>query len=154
MTNGGIIEGFASEDKPRSLPKANSDLSPVTSFPNGSMRVFHGAGTTDEEKMLGGGLTFQTGITRLADRGPPHYRPYHSENPPSKRRRDSVPSTFLLLGAGTARLQMQAKASKAGGLMKLRHPAPKSFYEIHTTSNNRGQCKLWPAVQWNHCGLG
>jgi hypothetical protein len=49
MTNGGIIEGFASEDKPRSLPKANSDLSPVTSFPNGSMRVFHGAGTTDEE---------------------------------------------------------------------------------------------------------
>jgi len=31
------------------------------------------------------------------------------------------------LGAGTARLQMQAKASKAGGLMKLRHPAPKSF---------------------------
>jgi hypothetical protein len=53
MTNGGIIEGFASEDKPRSLPKANSDLSPVTSFPNGSMRVFHGAGTTEEENKAG-----------------------------------------------------------------------------------------------------
>ena len=49
MTNGGIIEGFASEDKPRSLPKANSDLSPTTYFPNVSMRVFHGAGTNDEE---------------------------------------------------------------------------------------------------------
>lgn len=33
-----------------------------------------------------------------------------------------VPST-IFLGAGTARLQTQAKASKAGGLMKLRHPA-------------------------------
>lgn len=36
MTNGGIIEGFASEDKPRSLPKANSDLSPATTFTFGS----------------------------------------------------------------------------------------------------------------------
>jgi len=45
----------------------------------------------------------------------------------SKRGCIPVPSFTLLLGAGTARLQTQAKASKAGGLMKLRHPAPKSF---------------------------
>ena len=43
MTNGGIIEG-----NPRDI-LAFSDLSPATFFPNGSMRVFHGAGTTDEE---------------------------------------------------------------------------------------------------------
>jgi hypothetical protein len=153
MTNGGIIEGFASEDKPRSLPKANSDLSPAPLFRTVRCVSSMARAQPKRKTKLGGGLTFQTGITRLADRGP-RYGPYHSENPPSKRRRVSVPSTFLLLGAGTARLQMQAKASKAGGLMKLRHPAPKSFYEIHTTSNNRGQCKLWPAVQWNHCGLG
>ena len=67
MTNGGIIEGGST------LRVGFSDLSPTTSFcqsipktpmnvgerwgtigwaaklPNGSMRVFHGAGTTDEE---------------------------------------------------------------------------------------------------------
>ena len=42
MTNDGIIEGHTENS-------GCSDLSPVTSFPNGSMRVFHGAGTTDEE---------------------------------------------------------------------------------------------------------
>ena len=67
MDNGGIIEGCST------LRVGYSDLSPATSFcqsipktpmnvgepwetigwaanfPNGSMRVFHGAGTTDEE---------------------------------------------------------------------------------------------------------
>jgi hypothetical protein len=43
MTNGGIIEGGST------LRVGSSDLSPATFFPNGSMRVFHGAGTTDEE---------------------------------------------------------------------------------------------------------
>jgi hypothetical protein len=43
MTNGGIIEGGST------LRVGSSDPSSATSFPNGSMRVFHGAGTTDEE---------------------------------------------------------------------------------------------------------
>jgi hypothetical protein len=47
MTNGGIIEGGST------LRVGSSDLSPATSFPNGSMRVFHGAGTTDEENNAG-----------------------------------------------------------------------------------------------------
>lgn len=42
MTNGGITEGHTENS-------GCSDLSPATYFPNGSMRVFHGAGTTDEE---------------------------------------------------------------------------------------------------------
>jgi|688.fasta_scaffold360105_3 hypothetical protein len=46
MTNGGIIEGNTENS-------GFSDLSPATSFPNGSMRVFHGAGTTDEENNAG-----------------------------------------------------------------------------------------------------
>lgn len=50
-------------------------------------------------KSLGGGITFQTGITCLADRGP-RYGPHHSESPPSKRRRVSVPSILFLAGAG------------------------------------------------------
>jgi hypothetical protein len=47
MTNGGITEGQ------RSFLFCCSDLSPATYFPNGSMRVFHGAGTTDEENKAG-----------------------------------------------------------------------------------------------------
>jgi len=47
MTNGGIIEGHAGNST------GCSDLSPATSFPNGSMRVFHGAGTTEEENKAG-----------------------------------------------------------------------------------------------------
>ena len=42
MTNGGIIEGHTEYS-------ACNDLSPTTYFPNVSMRVFHGAGTNDEE---------------------------------------------------------------------------------------------------------
>tara|TARA_R110000868_G_scaffold211802_3_gene461790 strand:+ start:50 stop:385 length:336 start_codon:yes stop_codon:yes gene_type:complete len=103
----GVIEGFASAYRPRGLPKANSDLSPSSNFPNGSMRVFHGAGTTDEENNAGRWTNTPDATLRAAFwavqvlwRIGGHVNgPYHSENPPSKRRRVSVPST-LLLGAG------------------------------------------------------
>ena len=74
MTNGGIIEGTQHRCGVSACAKV-IDLSPTTSFPNGSMRVFHGAGTTDEEiagQHSNTASPFSIGVAGLARSGEMH----------------------------------------------------------------------------------
>ena len=83
MTNGWIIEGFASADRPRGLPKANSDLNLTigyagrwTNIPDGDY-LFGGSGATlravslrkpaieKEARLRPQHFTFGSGATRM-----------------------------------------------------------------------------------------
>ena len=129
----GCIEGFATADRLRGLPKASSDLKSRNSERFDAR--LHGAGINDEEnagQRSKRGAPYGVSCGQERDMAYWSCRPQIIRHPTTlvtmatcalKRGCIPVPSFTLLLGAGTARLQTQAKASKAGGLMKLRHPA-------------------------------
>jgi hypothetical protein len=124
MTNGGIIEGTQHRCGVSACAKV-IDLSPATSFPNGSMRVFHGAGTTDEE-IAGQHNNRATTVWWIAGSGggkglwpvvafkqtPPHYR-RNPINPYAEKEARLRPQP-LIFGSGATRMQMRNYASSGG----------------------------------------
>jgi hypothetical protein len=121
MTNGGIIEGFASEDKPRSLPKANSDLSPVTSFPNGSMRVFHGAGTTEEENKAGRWTNIPDGDYPFGGSGAT-LRAVSLRKPAIEKEARLRPQHFFTFGSGDCSFANASEGFKGWGADEVAPP--------------------------------
>jgi hypothetical protein len=126
MTNGGIIEGFASEDKPRSLPKANSDLSPVTSFPNGSMRVFHGAGTTEEENKAGRWTNIPDGDYPFGGSGAT-LRAVSLRKPAIEKEARLRPQHFFTFGSGDCSFANASEGFKGWGADEVAPPRSQIF---------------------------
>jgi hypothetical protein len=122
MTNGGIIEGFASEDKPRSLPKANSDLSPVTSFPNGSMRVFHGAGTTEEENKAGRWTNIPDGDYPFGGSGASSLQAVSLRKPAIEKEARLRPQHFFTFGSGDCSFANASEGFKGWGADEVAPP--------------------------------
>ena len=120
MTNGGITEGHTENS-------GCSDLSPVTSFPNGSMRVFHGAGTTEEENNAGrwtnipdATLLLPFGQCRRSGGSGATLRAVSLRKPAIEKEARLRPQHFTF-GSGETRMQMQ-KNSMAGGLLGFAPP--------------------------------
>ena len=118
MTNGGITEGHTENS-------GCSDLSPITSFPNGSMRVFHGAGTTEEENKAGRWTNipkfsrFEKRFKIFGGSGA-SLRAVRLRKPAIEKEARLRPQHFTF-GSGETRMQMQ-KNSMAGGLLGFAPP--------------------------------
>ena len=143
MTNSGIIEGNTENSGFSDLSLAISSCQSVpnppmnvgtpwatigraANFPNGSMRVFHGAGTTDEENAGqhsnrattvwwiagsggGKGLWQATALKQML----PHYR-RNPINPYAEKEARLRPQHFFTFGSGATRMQMRSYVSSGG----------------------------------------
>jgi hypothetical protein len=111
MTNGGIIEGTQHRCGVSACAKV-IDLSPATSFPNGSMRVFHGAGTTDEENNAGRWTNIPDGDYLFGGSGATLRAA--SLRKPAIEKEARLRPQHLIFGSGATRMQMRNYASSGG----------------------------------------
>ena len=142
MTNSGIIEGHTGNstgcsDLSLSISSCQSVPNPpmnvgdwatigrAAKLPNGSMRVFHGAGTTEEENKAGRWTNIPDGDYLFGGSGAT-LRAVSLRKPAIEKEARLRPQHYFIFGSGETRMKMQNN-SMAGGLLGFAPPRSRSL---------------------------